>query len=788
VRAILRDRRGNLWLGTDKGGLSRLDPETETFTHYRHDPGNPASLSSDTIYSIHEDKNGMLWIGTRTGGLNKFNPDTEQFTHYKHDPDDPRSLADDFIYKIYEDRAGTIWLGTYTGGINRFVPGAKNGLPLTFENYKHDPADPQSLSNNCVLTIYDDRVGRLWFGTAGGGLNRLIRNDSTDSGTTFIRYSERDGLPSNFVYGILEDHDGFLWLSTNTGLSKFDPLTGTFKNYDVRDGLQSNEFNGGAYFRDSTGQMFFGGIKGFNAFYPGQIRDNPYVPPIVITDMMLFNRPIPIGRCADGRLILEQSITETESIQLSYRDHVFSFEFAALNFSNPEKNRYRYLMEGFDENWIDAGTRRFVTYTNLNPGDYIFRVTGSNNDGVWNEEGTSLRITIHPPFWRELWFIVAAGSIFLLLLYAGYRRRMAQIEKRKTELENQVREKTESAEALQNALAEVERLKNRLQAENIYLQNEIDLVHNFENIVTRSEKLKQVLRSVEKVAATDATVLILGESGTGKELLARAVHRISDRGDRPLVKVNCSALPANLIESELFGHEKGAFTGAISKKIGRYELANGGTIFLDEIADLPLELQAKLLRVLQEGEFERLGNPKTFKVDARVIAATNRDLEQGIELGNFREDLFYRLNVFPITIPPLRERKEDIPILVSHFVHIYGRKIGKKIESIPKHVLNTLEKYDWPGNVRELENIIERAVIVSPGKQLVVGDWLHEHGVLHSLSHGSTLVEMERKHIIEILEMTGWRVSGEKGAAKILGLNPKTLDSKMRKLHIKRKK
>jgi transcriptional regulator with GAF, ATPase, and Fis domain len=282
-------------------------------------------------------------------------------------------------------------------------------------------------------------------------------------------------------------------------------------------------------------------------------------------------------------------------------------------------------------------------------------------------------------------------------------------------------------------------------------------------------------------------VLILGESGTGKELLARAVHNISERSERPLVKVNCSALPANLIESELFGHEKGAFTGAISRKTGRFELANEGTIFLDEIGDLPLELQAKLLRVLQEGEFERLGNSKTTSVDVRVIAATNRNLENMIKNGTFREDLFYRLNVFPIRIPPLRERKGDIPVLVKHFVKKYCQKIGSKIEIIPQDVLCTFQGYHWPGNVRELENMVERAVIISPGNKLVLGKWLNTNGSAGVASEISSMEETEKRHIIKVLEMTDWRVSGERGAARLLKMNPKTLDSRMRKLNITRR-
>lgn len=349
-----------------------------------------------------------------------------------------------------------------------------------------------------------------------------------------------------------------------------------------------------------------------------------------------------------------------------------------------------------------------------------------------------------------------------------------------------ITDQVKKEETIQMALQEVERLKDRLEEENVYLQQEIKLTHNFDQIISQSKIYQQILRQVEQVAAAEATVLITGESGTGKELLARAIHNLSNRRERPLVKVNCTTLPANIIESELFGHERGAFTGAHARKIGRFELANRGTIFLDEIGELPLELQAKLLRVLQEGEFERLGNPNTMQLDVRVIAATNRNLEQEVEKGNFRADLFYRLNVFPIVSIPLRERKEDIPILVQHFVQKYAAKAGKKIETISQKTMKTLQQYAWPGNVRELENIIERAVIISNGKKLEVGNWLSKVKVKKTSIDLRTMEEIEKEHILNVLAHTKGRVSGKNGAAVILGLNAKTLDSRMRKLGIKR--
>ena len=334
----------------------------------------------------------------------------------------------------------------------------------------------------------------------------------------------------------------------------------------------------------------------------------------------------------------------------------------------------------------------------------------------------------------------------------------------------------------------MEQEQARLQAQNQYLQEEIKLTHNFDEIISKSKNFHKVLQQIEQVASTDATVLILGESGTGKELIARAVHHISNRNKRPLIKINCATLPANLIESELFGHEKGAFTGAMDRKIGRFELADGGTIFLDEIGELPFDLQSKLLRVLQEGEFERLGNPRTMKVNVRVIAATNRNLEQAIEKKEFREDLFYRLNVFPITCPPLRDRKEDIPLLVKHFCQKHEVKIGKKITDISPKVMDSLIAYNWPGNIRELENLIERALILNSGSStLEPGEWLPvEKKSSSAKSSPQKIEDVEKEHIIEVLKKVNWKVSGEKGAAKILGLNPTTLEARMKKMKIKR--
>ena len=335
---------------------------------------------------------------------------------------------------------------------------------------------------------------------------------------------------------------------------------------------------------------------------------------------------------------------------------------------------------------------------------------------------------------------------------------------------------------LENAFSEIERLKNQLERENIYLQEEVKLQHSHGEIVGESKAIQSILSLAEQVANTESTVLLLGETGTGKELLANAIHNMSPRKERAIVMVNCAALQPYLIESELFGHERGAFTGAVTKRVGRFEIADGSTVFLDEVADLSLELQGKLLRVLQENCFERLGSGKTIEVDVRILAATNRDLSKAVEEGTFREDLFYRLNVFPINIPPLREREEDIPLLVNSFVKEFGERMGKNIENIPKKTMEALMSYKWPGNIRELRNVIERAIILAKGSSLHIelpGDILRSESRVDM-----AMANIEKEHILRVLEMTYWRIRGKGCAAEILGLKPTTLASKMLKLGI----
>lgn len=346
-----------------------------------------------------------------------------------------------------------------------------------------------------------------------------------------------------------------------------------------------------------------------------------------------------------------------------------------------------------------------------------------------------------------------------------------------------ITERMRKSEELELAFSEIKQLKEQLEQENTYLRKEIGLKYRHEHIIGESNSIKEMLNLAEKVAHQNTCVLITGETGTGKELLAYAIHNMSERNSRPMVKVNCAALPAALIESELFGREKGAYTGALSRRTGRFEMADQTTIFLDEIGDLPIELQAKLLRVLQEGQFERLGSSQTITVDVRIVAATNQDLSKMIREGKFRKDLYYRLNVFPLIVPPLRNRPADIPLLVWAFVNEFSKSMGKQITNISKNTMTRLIQYSWPGNVRELKNVIERAMIISSGERLEI-DRLESAEDVQDMN--ATLGEVEKNHIVSILNDTGWKVSGRSGAAEILGLKPTTLEARMKKLGIKR--
>jgi diguanylate cyclase (GGDEF)-like protein len=527
VTSLFEDRDGTVWVGTYGGGLNRYDPETDGVIHYRHDPDDPASLSDDRVMAIMVDSSGILWVGTFRGGLNRFDRATGRFFHYRNEDGDSSSLAADGVTSILEDSGGRLWVGTYRGGLH--LMDRESGL---FTRFLHDPEDPASLSDDRIMVLFEDSGGTLWAGTDGGGLNRLDRDDGSFTrfakiegdaaslssdviwsihedgertlwiGTqgaglirwsypdrqagrnTFRKYTERDGLPNEFVYGILEDGRRNLWLSTNKGLAKFDRNSGTFRSYDISHGLQSNEFNFGAYHQGDSGKMYFGGNNGFNAFMPERINDNRYAPPIMVTSILKLNEKIAADR----------PFWEMEDLRLGYKDYVISFEFAALDYTAPEKNRYAYMLEGFDEDWIEIGGLRRATYTNLDPGRYTFRVRGSNNDGLWNSEGVALAISVDPPPWKTWWaYTIYALALFgMVLSYTRAQRRKLQREEEYSHrLENQVKVRTselaERNEELEEANKHIEEasltdqltgLRNRRYLQE-YLQKDLALTQRY---------------------------------------------------------------------------------------------------------------------------------------------------------------------------------------------------------------------------------------------------------------------------------------------------------------------
>jgi len=458
VSDIFSDSEGVLWVMTWGGGLNRLDPETGQFTVYRHESGNPTSLSSDHAYFVLVDDEGVFWIGTNGRGMDRFDPDVERVTSYQHDPTDESSLSDNVVLTIYQDRNGDFWVGTMAGGLNRFD--RRSG---EFTRFLHDPDDPDSLGHQAVTTIHQDRRGILWVGTNAGGLNRY--DDVSD---TFRRYTEKNGLADNSVKAILEDSHGLLWISTEGGVSRFDPASERFWNYDVSDGLQGYEFTLNAATSSRTGQMFFGGVNGFNAFYPNDVKDNPHIPPVVLTTLTQGDQAVDV----------DSALEDVSSISLQWPANYFEFEFAALNYSQSERNQYAYMLENFDDDWNYIGTRRFGRYTNLPGGTYTLKLKGSNNNGLWNEQGFSSTIVVEPPFWQTNWFRVIAVSALVLFTVIGYRQRVKGVEARSRELETQVVERTQEIDQRRQEMEALyradEELYSHLQADDV-LQALVDI-------------------------------------------------------------------------------------------------------------------------------------------------------------------------------------------------------------------------------------------------------------------------------------------------------------------------
>ncbi len=424
VLSVYEDQDGILWFGTGDG-LDSFDGKSFAFKHYKWDSENPASLSSNRVYKVYVDRENNVWVGT-VSGLDLFDRKTETFTHYQPKTEDPKSLSGTAVNSILEDKKGNLWVGTYESGLNKF-----NRETGEFTHYRFDPGNKQSISNDAILSIYQDTKGNIWIGTGGGGLN--LYHPETDS---FTYYLEKNGLPNGVVYGILEDAKGYLWMSTNFGISRFDPKTETFLNFDEGDGLQSNEFNSGAYAKGHDGELYFGGIAGLTVFYPSNIGDSPYVPQITLTSLTQGDNPI----------VTDSSVDTIRNMTLRWPQNSFEFEFAALSYNQPAKNQYAYKLEGFDTDWHLIGTKRDGRYTNLPGGTYTLLLKASNSNGVWNQTPARVKVTVIPPFWQTLWFSILLGVIAVAAVASGFRLRIKAIQDRNRQLERVVRERTSALE------------------------------------------------------------------------------------------------------------------------------------------------------------------------------------------------------------------------------------------------------------------------------------------------------------------------------------------------------
>jgi signal transduction histidine kinase/ligand-binding sensor domain-containing protein/DNA-binding response OmpR family regulator len=566
VYTIYKDGNADLWVGTDIGGLTRIKEQANKFTHYFHDPNNPNSISSNAVFSICEDKDGNLWIGTDDAGINKFDRTTNKFQRFKNDPNNPNSIDGEKISQVFCDSYGDLWIALSSNGIDKLKRGESN-----FIHYRNDSSDPKSVSSQLVYIIYEDKEGNLWIGTHGDGL--MLYNRKTDNfsfyrhnpgnysvslsydavsslcedengilwiGTNgagcnrfdrvknqFKHFREKDGLANDVVNGILSDNKGNLWISTGKGISKFNIKTESFTNYVTKDGLQGSDFNGRAYFKSRNGEMYFGGSNGLNRFHPDEIIENPFIPPIVITDFQILHKPVAVGYDSIwGRTILEKSISETELIELKHYDNIISLEFAALDFHSPEKNQYAYMLEGFDNHWIHTSAKeRTITYTNLDPGAYTLKVKGSNNDGVWNEAGATLRIIIHPPWWATWWSYILYGFVFILAFVTSTR-----IYLYRHRLRTQLTLEQEHAKKLE----EVDKMKSNFYA---------NISHEFRT------PLMLILGPVEKLASKLAdeeskkqTGLI---KGNAKRLL-NLINQLLDLSRLEAKKLNLNASLSNI--------------------------------------------------------------------------------------------------------------------------------------------------------------------------------------------------------------------------------------------------
>lgn len=740
-------------------------------------------LKNIWVQNIFRDSYNKIWLGTNRG------------LYFLDDKLDiiPQELGLEniSINVIREFNSQDLYLGTTDGLIILDTKHETNGS----NSYKKIGISDGLLSG-LIMDIEINADGEVIVGTAKG------INIVDDTG---IHEAEGE-LTHPFIVDLFIDKDDRLWAGTNYGLNRIERDEKRYtivEKYYEKDGLISNEYTrNNSIQQDDDGQIWFGTFQGLTLYNPAEDQ-NVHVKPLSNIASVMINDTL--------------SYTSLDARNhFSYNENKFTFHFEGLSFFDEKNLTYEYYLEPIEDEWSKSTRTPNTSYGYLNAGEYELHMRVVNQFGMKSDEKT-YHFTIAPPFWNTWWFILIVIIFILFTIYAIYLIRTKQIRKRNIVLQKTVEDKTKQLrstneklehqykdlleaqkqlvekEKLEAAFSEIEKLKNRLAVENIYLREKQTNVYEVSSLVGNSGGIEYIRKLTQEVAPTDSTVLITGETGTGKTLVGEAIHALSKRSDRTLVVVNCAAIPSGLIESELFGHEKGAFTGAHSRREGKFEIADGSTIFLDEIGDMDLHNQSKILTFLQDRKFSRLGGNEQLSVDVRIIAATNYNLEKLVEEGKFRKDLFHRLQVFTIYVPPLRDRVEDIEPLSKYFADRFSKLMNKSITAMSKSALDKLRNYNFPGNIRELENIIQRAIIVCKGsvitdEDIVLAKYTGSTGDEFSFENGIlTLEELEREYIQKVLDQTEGKIGGRNGAAELLGLHPNTLRSRMEKLKIRNK-
>jgi ligand-binding sensor domain-containing protein len=741
VTSFAEDKYGNIWIGTDGGGINYLNKATKTFSHIMFDPDKPEGLTNNKVLAILLDSEGLLWIGMWGGGINVYDTETGSFRHYISDPDDETSLSDNNIFYIYEDSRNDIWICTWGNGMSRY-----NRLTDDFTRFVNDPDDSTTLGNSaCVMmtedhlgnlwiasegaglyrydsennsfihydkvnntrgesrgisnvsvySLYEDSKQRLWIGTNGGGLNLYNRENNTFK---FFRMS--DGLPNDVILGILEDGEGNLWLSTNEGLCKFNPDSMTFKNYNASDGLQSNQFGRWAFKNLSTGELLFGGVNGFNMFDPSTVLDNPYKPPVYITGFKLFNEDVEIGE----ESILRQNIMVTKRIKLKYNQNIFSFEYTALNYRQSQKNRYMYMMEGFNDEWIDAKGERKVSFTNLDPGDYVFRVKASNNDGVWNDEGASLEITIVPPFWRSWIFYTILAVIVIYGIYYIVKRREEQVKKDKAILEENIRKGNEELDKQKKEIAkQAAEIQQRDEAEKVQKWFNAGLA-KFSDLTSKNKDdlatLAQVLITnlVEYLEAKQGGMFIISDDNREQQL-----ELIGSYGYE---KKKAGTKKFSIGEGQIgtcFKEKEVVIVDDLPKEYTK--VASGlGEAYCRHLALIPLKLDEIVMGVVEIASFEKLESYKIEFVEkmGELVSATlstiraNENMkkmyeqvkEKTEELTSQEEELRQNLEEMTATQEEMQRKEENFRKMADEF-KLKEKEYKKEISNLKAQ----LEKY-----------------------------------------------------------------------------------------------